>query len=888
MITPLLTTKLYIPSLRQDIVRRKQLVEKLNAGIKCKLTLLSAPAGFGKTTLVSDWINQGIRPAAWISLDENDNDLRCFLDYFIASLKSIGIDIDEQLLENIPGQTNLKIESILIPLINQITNTSTDFILVLDDYHLIQNQKIHTTLIYFLEHLPPTMHLVISSRADPPIPLARLRAQGQITEIRAAHLGFSLVDAEKFLNQILALNLTQDSIRTLIERTDGWIAALQMVSISLQGKSDVDEYIQGITGNYDYIADFLTEEVVQRQPADVQDFLLKTSFLDKLSGSLCDAVTGRKDSQTILKQLRDANLFLLSLDDHSDWFQYHQLFADLLCQRLTQLHAKLLPTLNLKASEWFETHNIPTEAIKYAFRGQHIERAAYLIEQAATETLIRSEIATFIRWVEKLPDKVIYKRDALCIDYAWSLLVSSGDTEKAEKYLRQVETDSNLLSGRRNAVKSMISFYRRNILDSVRLARLAFDQIPEDDYFYRQIATWNLSATLFISGDTADGIKMLEESIRINLASKNLLVAIVALCRLGSYYTQIGELDRAEDYFEQALWVKPIQQAHPLPAACEAMMGLGKLAWERYELESARQYINDGLQLSKSWRESVDIDGFVVLAHLYQSWGDVECATQNIRLAQDLAKQTTVTDADDRFVASHAAHLLLRQGNLNSVKRWVNEKELESICSAMEFAERQQSAAELILIYELIVYARYLLAVSREQEALALLEKLLPPLKSMGYQVKVLEIQMLQALGLQFHGKIDAAVIALGKVLDAAEDVGIKRIFIDQGPQMAHLIKTALAQGLESQFARSLLDIFEDRPVRSIQAQKIPIMIDSLSERELEILRFLISDIPVPEIAAELHIAVSTLRTHIKNIYSKLNVHSRFEAVSKGRDLGLI
>jgi LuxR family maltose regulon positive regulatory protein len=884
----LLSTKLFIPPLRSEHVSRTHLVEQLNSGLNGKLTLISAPAGFGKSSLVSEWVNQNRRPTAWITLDKNDNDLRRFLAYLVASLQSINIDVEEQLPENHPTLQYIKIEDILIPLINQIANTPGEYSLVLDDYHLIQNQEDHTALAFLLENLPPTMHLVIASRADPPLPLTTLRARGQLTEIRAAQLGFSVEDGERLLNQIQALDLPKESIQTLIGRTDGWIAALQMVSIAIQGKSDISDYIQGVTGNQDYIADFLTTEVIQQQPADIQDFLLKTSLLDRLSGPLCNALTGRSDSQTILKGLRRENLFILPLDDQSEWFRYHHLFADLLRQRLSQNNAELIPALHLKASEWFESQILIIEAVDYAFRGQHIDRAAAIIEQNAAATLASSEIKSFIDWVEKLPESIILEKESLCIDYAWALLVSRDESDTAEKLIVQVDLKNDQLRGRLNVVKSMLAISQRKILESVELAQQAFDQIPESDQFYRQIAAWNLSAMLFISGDHPGGINMLKEVARLSLINQNLLVAIIALTRLGSIYMQEGDLEQAEGYFKQAIGIKSENQTRSLPASCEAILGLGKLAWERYELETAQRYITEGLELSKRWRAVADISSYVALTHLHQSLGDDESASQNIQIARDIAVQTTSMDTDDHFVASQTAHLSIRQGDLKAVEMWAAERGLQAAAKTKDFNETQISGTEIVLFYELIVFARYLLANKRDSEALTLLDKLLPALKKLGHRVKELEIQILQTLGLGSQGKIDQALDILGKLLNDPKSAGFKRVFMDEGPPLVKLIKIALDQGLESKLGQEIIDFRADQTERSSQSKDLLGRTDPLSKRELEVLQRLLSELTVPEIAEELHIAVSTLRTHIKNIYSKLAVHSRFEATTKARDLDLI
>ena len=885
--TPLLSTKLFIPSPRPNLVSRPHLIQKLNAGLHCKVTLISAPAGFGKTTLISEWITQSKIHFCWITLDKSDNDIGHFLAYFIASLGSINIDLDEQIITLIQSPQQNQIENILIPLINQIANTQKNFSLVLDDYHLIQSQDIHDAITFLLEHSPPSMHLVLTTRADPPLPLARLRARGQMTEIRESDLRFSVEEGEYFLNHIQGLKLSPENIEVLVSRTDGWVAALQMVSIALKDRQEHTEYIQAVSGSQDYIADFLSSEVINQQPEDITDFLLKTSFLDRLSGPLCDAITGGENGQQILRRLRDENLFLTSLDDKSHWFRYHRLFADLLQQRLLETIPDDVPALYQKASQWFEKNGFYTEAIDYAFRGHHIERAANLIEKHAEQTIMRSEIATFIRWVKKLPDEVICEKGSLCIYYAWALLVSAEEHHNAEMYLNQVTPSNEQVSGRLSAVKSILLVFQRKITEAIELARHSLEQLPEDDLFFRQIAAWNLSALLFIRGDSEGGAKMLEEVARVSLASNNLLVAIVALCRLGSYQMQQGNLNKAKELFEQALHIRPDDQTQPLPATCEAMLGLGKVSWERFELETASTYLLSGIELSKRWREITDIDSYVILANIKQSLGDEYGALHMIKKAQRLAIHTVTTDTDNKYVDSQEAFLFLRQGNLQAVERWVTARGLEEILLEKDLVETGNLGGDVLLRYELIVYARYLIAKKRFDEALNLLKKLLPSMKRLGHQSKIFEIQILISIGLQAQGKIDEAVSSINSVLASAEQEEFRRIFLDEGVLLSDLINESISRGFESQFAKQLLDSFTGKREGS-QLEKGIDLIEPLSEREIEVLRLLKSELSAPEIADRLHITVSTVRTHIKNIYSKLGVHSRFEAVSKARGLYLI
>lgn len=889
MTVPLLTTKLHIPRIHPGLVSRSRLVDRLERSLKDgKLTLISAPAGFGKTTLVNEWIAKSSTPFAWLSLDRSDNDLRRFLAYVVAALKTISIDVHEDLSILHPTQQPMQIESGLIPLINQITESEVHFVLVLDDYHLIESREIHEALTFIIDHQPPKMHLLLLNRADPPLPLPRLRARGDMAEIREEDLRFSLDESIQFLNQVQRLELSREEIQALNERTEGWAAGLRLASITLQGREDTSKYIQRFTGSYEYIADYLTDEVILQQPAHFREFLLETSILDRFCSSLCDAVTGAADSDQYLDQLRDANLFLVPLDDVGVWFRYHQLFMDLLQGRLLGSRPEIVPGLYLKTSEWFEQNGYLEEAIDYALRGSAFDRAASLIVGYAEVILMRSEITTFVRWVEKLPEEFVRKQGLLCIYYAWALLVRGGEYQKARYHLEQIRPEDEQVEGQLKAVKSILFVYQRKTNEAIALARQALDQLPENDHFFRQIAAWNLSALLFIRGDQEGGAKMLEEVARISLAHNNYLVAIIALCRLGSYHMLSGKLSLAAALFEQALSIRPDDQNHRLPAASEAMLGLGKVAWERYDLEKANEHLKEGIEMGKRWREVMDIDSYVTLAHIRQSTGDVSGAKQMIARAKKLANQTSTTDADDRFVDSQGALLYLRQGNIQAVNRWIAARGLESYLDDWVVDNDQGPGAAVILHYELLVFARYLMTQERYREALGLLSKLRSPVERLGHLAKILEIGILTAIALKAIGETQRAISAIKGVLSAAEPERFKRVFVDEAPLLSGLIDETISYGFESRFAKDILSALSEGREKYEPLEKAETLIEPLSDRELQVLRILESEMGVPEMAGHLHIAVSTLRTHIRNIYYKLGVHSRFEAVSKAKDLNLI
>ena len=438
MSTSILATKLYIPPPRPKVVLRPRLVERLDEGLHHKLTLISAPAGFGKTTLVSEWVASCERATAWLSLDEGDNDLARFLAYLVAALQTIMADMGEGVLAVLQSPQPPPIESMLTALLNEITATPDDFILVLDDYHVMDAQPVDHALTFLLEHLPPQMHLVIATREDPQLPLARLRARGQLTELRAADLRFTPSEAAEFLNRVMGLNLSADDIAALETRTEGWITGLQMAALSMQGRSDTASFIQAFTGSHRFVLDYLVEEVLQRQPEHMRSFLLQTAVLDRLNGSLCDAVTGREDGRGMLETLERGNLFVIPLDDRRQWYRYHHLFADVLQTRLMEEWPDQVSALHRRASVWYEQNGLPSDAIRHALAAEDFERAADLIELAGPVVEESSQTATWLGWVRALPDELVRARPVLSVWYAYALL-GRGEMEAAEARLTDAE-----------------------------------------------------------------------------------------------------------------------------------------------------------------------------------------------------------------------------------------------------------------------------------------------------------------------------------------------------------------------------------------------------------------------------------------------------------------
>ena len=896
MDTPLLTTKLYIPPVRPELISRSRLIERLNEGLHRKLTLVSAPAGFGKTTLLSEWVRDCGRPVAWVSLDESDNDLTRYMTYFVAALQTIEVDIGQGLLSAFQAPKPPPIESVLTGLLNEIAAVPEQFALVLDDYHVIEAQPIHDALTFLLDHLPPQMHLVIATRVDPPLPIARLRGRGQLTELRTTDLRFTLDEVAEFLNQVMGLELSVEDVTALASRTEGWIAGLQMAAVSMQGREDIAGFVRAFTGSSRYILDYLVEEVLQRQTDSVQAFLLQTAILDRLTGPLCDALTGQDDGQATLDRMERSNLFIVPLGEERRWYRYHHLFAELLLQRLHEAYPDQVPILHRRASEWYEQNGLAAAAIDHALSAGDLERAAYLIEQAAEPTLMRSEFATFLSWVEALSDDVIRTRPLLCIYHAWALVLSGHPLDAAESRLQDaIEADmENSVAGEVAAFRAWTAALRGDTRHSTELSQRALELLPAESLFLRSIVAGSLGLVYMWSGDIVAAFQAFEEAARIGQKAGNLMVAAIALRRLAQLRVMQGRLSEAKAFCEQALGLTVDGRGRRLPIAGLVLIVLGELLREWNDLEAAARHLIEGIELIKQWGEIGAFDGYVALARVKQAQGDVDGANEEIQKAQQLAIQFDASEVDDVFVALHQARLWVAQGNLKAAIRWTEERglilnrvgEVEGLDRDVE-SEEGSRYSPLVHTLEYITLARLCIARDRPGEALEVLASLLQTAEAAGWMGYVIEILALQALALQGQGDILPAVTALERALSLAEPEGYVRIFVDEGEPMAELLRHAASRGIAPTYVAKLLAAFEVEGL-AVSPSNLQPLIEPLSERELEVLQFLTTHLSSTEIADELVISVNTVRSHIKSIYSKLNVHSRMDAVQRAKELELL
>jgi LuxR family maltose regulon positive regulatory protein len=913
---PLLRTKLYIPPARPDWVSRPQLLRRLDNGLRQghKLTLLSAPAGFGKTTLLSEWLSSlGRAPqedspdgepppqAAWLSLDEGDNDPIRFLSYLVAALQQVHEGIGQDILGSlhVSQPQSPSLQELLAPCINEIDAFEDQIVLVLDDYHLIASPEIHETLTNLLDHLPGNLHLVIATRVDPPLHIARLRGRGQMTELRQSDLSFSVTEANAYLRQVMELELSQDDVAALTSRTEGWITGLQMAALAVQKKDTarVSAFLTTFTGRHEHIVDYFADEVLGWQPDSVKTFLLQTSILERLSGPLCDAVCGasfedasQPSGQQILEGLQESNLFIVPLDDERHWYRYHHLFADLLRQRLHQLQPDRVPILHLRASQWYEKNGFTEEAIEHALSGEDLERAALLIEQAAEAILMRGELVTLTIWFEALPHEIVRQRPLLCFYYAAALLLSGEPPAKMQPYLQIAATHSipDSVAHGTAVLRALLALWQGDIARSVDLGQQVLASLPEQNLLWRGIVTGNLGIAYMYDGREPDlAARLLEEAASMGERAGNVMGAVVALCNLAELRIVQGQLSTAKDLYDRALNLAVDEQGHRLPIRGMAVIGIAGLLYEWNELEVAEHLLTTAVELTSEdlpfWASA--LDGYLALAWVKQSLGDGKAAQGVIEQARKAAASTGAIEIDDWIVDVSQVRLWIAQGRLEAAARWAESLGLEDRPAADSSQRVRRSASYSLYELEHLALAELWMAQDQTRRALDLLEALLEKSRLLHRTDSVIKILVLIALSHQQQRHPDLALVALSQALALAQPERYVRTFLDRGVPMAHLLRQALAQGIAVDYVQRLLTACDPDAIPPPQSQ---VLIEPLSDRELQVLRLLATDLTSTEIGEQLYISVNTVRFHTKNIYSKLNVHSRRDAVQRARELGLL
>jgi LuxR family maltose regulon positive regulatory protein len=906
----LLETKLYVPRSRRGLVPRLRLSERLDRGAASKLMLVSAPAGFGKTTLLTEWLAAGPaapadgRLAAWLSLDRTDNDPVSFWTYVIAALRTVASGVGERALTLLHAPQPPPIETALTTLLNDLGSVSGDIVLVLDDYHVIDARDVQDGMEFLLDHLPPGLHVVIASRADPALPLPRLRARGELVEIRAAELRFTPDEAAAYLNGMMGLQLTAADVAALEGRTEGWIAALQLAALSMQGRDDAAGFIAGFAGDDRYVVDYLVEEVLQRQSDRVRAFLLQTSVLGRLSGPLCDAVTGHGSGKGTLEALDRGNLFLVPLDDRRQWYRYHHLFADVLRARLLDEQPDQAPGLHWRASVWYEQNGEPSMAIGHALAAEDFGRAADLVELAIPAMRRGRQEATVRGWLEVIPDELVRVRPVLAVGFAGALLAGS-EFEGVQDRLRDAERWLEPEAGDRPGgqahsaemvvvdkeefprLPGTIELYRAGLAlaqgdaaGTVRHARQAMDRALEEDHLCRAGAAGLLGLTFWGSGDLVAAHRDYSACVaglRRAGHRADVLGCSIALADIRITQGRLGEALRT---YEQALQLAPEHEGSILRGTADIYVGMSEVHRERDDLGVATQHLLRSQELGEHtglpqnlyrWR--------VAMARIREAEGDPGGALELLNEAERLYMGDFFPNV--RPVPALRARLLARQASLGEALGWARERGL-SVDDDLSYLRE----------FEHITLARVLAAqhaTGRAErslhDAIRLLERLLPAAEEGERTGSVIEILVLRALAHQTLGDVPAALASLERAVMLAEAEGYVRVFADEGPPMAALLKAAAKQRTARDYVRRLLaavtGIEHGSPGRHA-------LIDPLSERELDVLRLLGTELGGPAIARELTVSLNTMRTHTKSIYAKLGVTNRRAAVRRAADLDLL
>jgi LuxR family maltose regulon positive regulatory protein len=929
----ILSTKLYIPPYRPNLVPRPRLQDRLKDSLRLgrKLTLISAPAGFGKTTLVIEWIaglasSARLQPAdgmpevrtVWLSLDQEDNDLSGFFTYLVAALQGLSPSVGkatQQLLENNAAPPA---DALLLPLVNDLAGISGSFILALDDYHTISLPAIHAAMAFLIEHQPPQMHIVITTRQDPLLPLARWRARGQVTEIRLSDLRFTQQEAADFLNHTMRLNLQAQDIDALESRTEGWIAGLQLAAVSLQqsalagGETSRSGFIHHFAGDDRFVMDYLIDEVLLRQPEDVQKFLLETSILERFNAGLCEAVLAEAGfAQNILDYLDRSNLFLIHLDNRREWYRYHHLFAELLRHRLTVEKGRgAAVTLHQRAARWYAENGFTGDSVFHAGEAKDYLWLADLLEKASQSpaTWSRGEFNRVLRWMEMLPPEIVESRPRMMAQVSRAYYLTN-DTRQGLAWHQKAEAAVNALPpspekdhllGVLAVNRTYFAMIREEIEEMIADAKEALRLLPEDDPLWRCRAQYALALGEEELGNFIPARQYFERVADLCLATGNTFLALNVMSSLAYVQVRTGQLHQAELTCRKGLKIGEMEDAEGsggpsprlTPAASLVLVGLGAVQFERNELDAAEKTMLDAVALAgqggiDSLISTDNWLGVVIRARL--ALGRRSAAEEAIHQFDTFVASSGTSRHQHISYEAQRARMALALGDFSEASAWARRYE-------------QIGEHEFIIENPDIVLVRVYLAEKRFDEALARLDQALPGAEKSGYFQRQLEILILRALTLSRLGRSVAARDCLLRAVEMAAPEGYMAAFAAEGAALLPLVEELRSQlRREQPGGSSRLVEFIDRLASAftlVQGSPAPragsplphpeALIEPLSDRELEVLRLIGDGLSNGDIAQKLYLSPNTLKAHTQNIYSKLDVYSRVQAVNRARDLGLL
>jgi LuxR family maltose regulon positive regulatory protein len=863
------------------------LVERLNAGRAGKLVLLSAPAGYGKTALLGEWIAQADLSAAWLSLDEGEDDLFRFLAYVVAALQNVDLGIGREWADALDAPQPPPADEILTLLLNDLAATQDSLVLILDDYHAITAQAVHRALAFLLEHLPAQVLLVIAARADPPFSLSRLRGSGQLLELRAADLRFTHQEIAALFSHLAPADLSGDWIAALAARSEGWIAGLHMVALSLRDVDDLAGFVASLSGTQRHIADYLADQVLDRQPPDVQVFMLQTSILSRLSGSLCDVVTGRSGSQALLEQLERDNLFVVPLDDRRAWYRYHRLFADLLRVRLDRRWPGHARQLHRRASEWFAASGDLDAAIAHAMAGCDLARALALLDQHAEALWARGQYATLLKWLDELGQDRLRPWPRLRVHHALTSIMA-GELSAGSARLQALERDlgtgsqdaaeQSFLNGMVAAGRAYLAYDQRSTSEIIAYARQALEHLPGSSPLWRGGLAVVLGSAYEHDGDVKSATQAFSDALAAGKALDSPFLSLTASVHLAINRAYQGQLRRAVAVCQEQLSTGRLAS---IPAAGTLHAAWGDVLREWNELRQARRHVEQGCRLSERGR-GVAMRAWcrLALVQLCFSERDLAGAERVLQGLEGLAEAPSWVGAG---IAAYRARIWLAQGKLDLAERLLSERGL-GVDDRPSFLHLQ----------EYMALARLRIAQGVESssssslaDAVRLLGRLRRATEAGGWTGKLIQVLVLLALARHAQGETGQSLSLLNDALILAEPEGFVRVFLDEGEWMTSLLRQAAARADLSAYARPLLSFACLSPVGPGSGASRP-LIEPLSERELQVLRLIAEGLSNREIGERLFITTGTVKVHASNIYSKLGVSGRVQAVAWARELNLL
>jgi LuxR family maltose regulon positive regulatory protein len=909
MARPVIATKLYPPKLRPGSVTRPRLSERVRRGAESRLTLVSAPAGFGKTTLLAEWLHETAghdrhdHSVAWLSLDSTDSEPASFWTCVVVALQSAVPEVGTSalaLIASVPSPSSLPTELVLTSVLNELAAAPGEVWLVLDDYHLVDSREVSAGMAFFLDHLPPQLHVILSTRADPDLPLSRWRVRGELTEVRAADLRFTKDEAAAYLNDVAGLNLASRDVAALEARTEGWIAALQLAALSIQGREDVGGFIAEFAGDDRYIVDYLVDEVLRHQPGPVRDFLLQSAVLDRLTGPLCDAVTGRGDGRDMLVTLERANLFIVPLDDRRHWYRYHQLFADVLRARLLAEQPDLAPLLHQRASQWFEAHDFAEEAIRHALAARDFDRTVSLMELAVPAVRRHRHEAMLLGWLKVLPDDAVRSSPVLSVFYGYLLMIS-GDLDgfearldDADRALAAVpegtappwpETDElRTLPATIAVYRASVAQARGDVAGTAEHARRALELAGPGDHLARGGAAGFLGLAAWARGDVSSALETFALAVASLHAGGNLVDELSSTLVLADMWLAAGHPSRARRLYLRALQVSEAHDGPVLRATPDLHVGLSELDYEVGDLGAARQHLEQAAALGEgSAMTESRYRWFVAMSRVAEAEGDPHQAITLLETAEQLYRPGFFPNV--RPIAAMKARVWIAHGDLATAADWVHERGVSATDEAVYLREFDHLTLVRLLIAQ---YRAHPLPGALDQ-AVGLLDRLDGAAATSGRAGSRLEIGMLQALALDARGRRPQALQSLRQAwAEAPEPESYLRLFLDEGAPMVALLRDAELAGARQPPAQSSAES-SAQPSPESSAQLSPeSSAESLSDRELQVLGLLDSELSGPQIARELFVSHNTLRTHTKHIFAKLGVTSRRAAVRRARERGLL